>query len=202
MSEVILLSGGVESTTLLHIQHTQSDLHPVFIDYGQRAAMQEYQAAKVQCMQLGLTLKKLDMAQTGHDFREGQSQKLHVPLPHRNLIALSLGLSYATQINAERVFLALNLEDTQAYPSASEAFITQFQALANVLGNVKIATPLCTHTKAQIIQQGDRLGVDYHTTYSCLLGYPLHCGHCPQCKHRIAAFKAAGVSERPAFYRA
>lgn len=202
MSEVILLSGGVESTTLLHMQYTQSDLHPVFIDYGQRAATQEYHAATTQCTQLGLTLKKLDMAQVGHDFREGQSQKLHVPLPHRNLIALSLGLSYATQINAERVFLALNLEDTQAYPSASETFITQFQALASLLGSIKISTPLRTLTKAQIIQQGVTLGVDFQTTYSCLLGYPLHCGHCPQCKHRIAAFKVAGMSENSGFYRA
>lgn len=202
MSEVILLSGGIESTTLLHRQYMQSELHPVFIDYGQRAGEQEHQAALAQCTQLGLKLKKLDMAQAGHDFREGQSKKLHVPIPHRNLIALSLGLSYATQMGAERVYLALNLEDTLAYPSASEAFISQFQALAHVLGKVIIATPLSTFTKAQIIQQGVMLGVDYQKTYSCLLGYPLHCGHCPQCQHRLAAFKAAGVNEPSGFYRA
>ena len=201
MSEVILLSGGIESTTLLHIQHTQSELHPVFIDYGQRAGSQEHQAALAQCAQLGLKLKKLDMAQTGHDFREGQSKKLHVPLPHRNLIALSLGLSYATQIEAERVYLALNLEDTLAYPSASEAFITRFQALASVLGKVSIATPLSTYTKAQIIQRGVALNVNYQQTYSCLLGYPQHCGHCPQCQHRMNAFREAGVGEPSGFYR-
>lgn len=202
MSEVILLSGGIESTTLLHRLPTPSELHPVFIDYGQRAGAQEHLAALAQCTQLGLKLKKLDMAQAGHDFREGQSKKLHVPLPHRNLIALSLGLSYATQIGAERVYLALNLEDTQAYPSASEAFITQFLSLANVLGNITIATPLSTYTKAQIILQGVTLGVNYQQTYSCLLGYPLHCGHCPQCQHRMNAFKEAGVNEPSGFYRA
>ena len=201
MSEVILLSGGIESTTLLHSQATQNELHPIFIDYGQRAGVQEHQAALAQCAQLGLKLKKLDMAQTGHDFREGQSKKLHVPLPHRNLIALSLGLSYATQIGAEQVYLALNLEDTQSYPSASQAFITQFQALAKVLGKVSISAPLSTFTKAQIIQQGVALNVDYRQTYSCLLGYALHCGHCPQCQHRIAAFKAVGVNEPAGFYR-
>ena len=184
MSDVILLSGGIESSTLLYKQYTQNELHPVFIDYGQRAGAQEYHAALELCTQLGLQLKKLDMAQTGHDFRAGQSKKLHVPLPHRNLIALSLGLSYATQIGAERLLLALNLEDTLAYPSATTAFIEKFQAMANVLGSFEIATPLCTFSKAEIIRQGIMLGVDYAQTYSCLLGYALHCGHCPQCLHR------------------
>jgi len=201
MSDVILLSGGIESSTLLYQQYTQSELHPVFIDYGQRAGAQEYRAAQGLCIQLGLTLKKLDMAQTGHDFRAGQSRKLHVPLPHRNLIALSLGLSYATQIGAKRILLALNLEDTLAYPSASTAFIAKFQAMANILGNFEIATPLATLTKAQIIRQGITLGVNYAQTYSCLLGYPRHCGHCPQCLHRREAFRQAGQQEPDDFYR-
>lgn len=202
MSDVILLSGGIESSTLLHMQHKQSELHPVFIDYGQRAGQQEYHAALQQCAQLGLQLKKLDMAQTGHDFRAGQSKKLHVPLPHRNLIALSLGLSYATQIGAARVLLALNLEDTLAYPSASTEFIAKFQAMAKVLGNFEIATPLAALSKAQIIRQGVALSVDYAQTYSCLLGYPLHCGHCPQCLHRREAFRQAAEQEPADFYRA
>lgn len=202
MSDVILLSGGIESTTLLHMQYQQNELHSVFIDYGQRANTAEYRAASESCKRLGLKLKKIDMAQTGHDFRAEQSKKMHVPLPHRNLIALSLGLSYATQIHAERVLLALNKEDTFAYPSASLTFLDQFQALASTLGKVAIATPLTTFTKAQIIQQGLLLGVNYAHTYSCLLGYQRHCGHCPQCLHRRAAFKTANTEEPAGFYRA
>ncbi len=202
MPDVILLSGGIESSTLLHLQYAINELHPVFIDYGQRAGEQEYRAALSQSSVLGLTLKKLDMAQTGHNFREGQSKKMHVPLPHRNLIALSLGLSYATQIGANRLFLALNLEDTLAYPSASTVFIEKFQAMAETLGDFEIATPLRTFTKAQIIQQGTALGVNYAQTYSCLLGYPLHCGHCPQCQHRRDAFRLAELEEPADFYRA
>jgi 7-cyano-7-deazaguanine synthase len=79
MSDVILLSGGIESSTLLHKLRTQSELHPLFIDYGQRAGKQEYHAALHHCKLLGLTLKKLDMAQTGHDFRAGQSKKCTYP---------------------------------------------------------------------------------------------------------------------------
>lgn len=202
MSDVILLSGGIESTTLMYIHSRQNQLHPVFIDYGQRAGKAEYRAAAESCKHLGIKLKKIDMAQAGHDFRADQTKKMHVPLPHRNLIALSLGLSYATQIHAERVLLALNKEDTLAYPSASLTFIDQFQALASTLGETTIAAPLAGFTKAQIIQQGLHRGVNYAHTYSCLLGYTLHCGHCPQCLHRRAAFKAANTEEPVGFYRA
>ena len=201
MPEVILLSGGIESTTLLNMSPTPSDLYPVFIDYGQRAAQQENHAALFQCMKLGLKLKKLNMSQVGHDFREEQHNKMHVPLPHRNLIALSLGLSYATQLGANRIHIALNQEDTQAYPSASLAFLTQFQAMANTLGPFEIAAPLIHLSKTSIIQHGTLLGVDYTKTYSCLLGYTHHCGHCPQCKKRQTAFLEAGHKEPAGFYR-
>lgn len=201
MPDVILLSGGIESSTLLYQQHAHSQLHPIFIDYGQRAGVQEHRAALSACTNVGLVLKKLDMAQAGHDFRALQSQKLHVPLPHRNLIALSMGLSYAAQIGATRILLALNLEDTNTYPSATTEFIEKFQAMASVLGDFEIATPLATLTKAQIIREGIVLGINYAQTYSCLLGYALHCGHCPQCLHRRAAFKQAEQQEPDGFYR-
>ena len=201
MPEVILLSGGIESTTLLHMLYAQCNLCPVFVDYGQRAAEQEYLAARTQCARLDLDLKKLDMSQVGNDFREGQTKKLHVPLPHRNLVALSLGLSYATQLGASRLYLALNQEDTLRYPSASLGFLTQFQALAGILGSVDILAPLVGLPKAQIIQHGLSLGVDYTLTYSCLLGYPVHCGHCPQCHNRQEAFREAGQKEPVSFYR-
>jgi 7-cyano-7-deazaguanine synthase len=127
---------------------------------------------------------------------------MHVPLPHRNLVALSVGLSYATQLGASRLLLALNREDTQSYPSASETFIEKFQAMAAVLGDIELAVPLCNDTKAQIIRQGHLLGVDYSHTYSCLLGHVQHCGHCPQCLHRRAAFRQAEIQEPDGFYRA
>ncbi len=201
MPEIILLSGGIESSTLLYMNPTPSELYPVFIDYGQRAALQESKAALSQCMTLGMKLKKLNMSQVGHDFREDQGNKMHVPIPHRNLIALSLGLSYAAQLGANRVYIALNQEDTQAYPSASLAFLAQFQAMARTLGEIEIATPLLNLSKASIIQKGALIGMDYTKTYSCLLGYTMHCGHCPQCKKRQAAFKEADYPESSAFYQ-
>ena len=201
MAEIILLSGGIESTTLLHILHHQVELHAVFVDYGQRAAGQEYQAALAQCAELGLTLIKLDMSSVGNAFRAGQSKKLHVPLPHRNLIVLSLGISYAAQLSVQRVNLAVNLEDTLAYPSASQTFLDQFRSLAKTLGHFEVATPLSTLGKAEIIQRGLVLQIDYWHTYSCLLGYDKHCGACPQCLNRRSAFNGARVGEPENFYK-
>ena len=201
MAEIILLSGGIESSTLLHILHHQTEMHAVFVDYGQRAATQEHEAALAQCAALGLTLIKLDMSSVGDAFRAGQSKKLHVPIPHRNLIVLSLGISYAAQLNVQRVNLAVNLEDTLAYPSASQKFLDQFRSVAQTLGDFDLATPLSTLSKAEIIQRGVQLGADYLHTYSCLLGYNRHCGVCPQCTHRRNAFNSAGVAEPENFYK-
>lgn len=203
MTEVILLSGGVESSALLYRERQRgSSLHALFIDYGQRAATREYAAAQAQCAGTGTALTRLDMGSVGHVFRAHQSHKLHVPLPHRNLVALSLGLSFAAQIGAAAVYLALNLEDGQgAYPSASGTFVERFQGLAAALGEIRVATPLVHLTKAEIIRAGAAEGIDFSNTYSCLLGYPVHCGQCPQCRKRRAAFAAAGVSEPGGFYR-
>lgn len=199
-SGVLLLSGGVESATLLH-EHRADDLRAVFIDYGQRAARAERAAAQWQCTAAGLDLVVLDMGAVGEAFRAGQSQKWHVPLPHRNLVALSVGLSYATQVQARTLYLALNAEDAQAYPSASSEFVAAFQHLARTLGEVALLTPYAVLTKAQIIARGSRLGVDYRHTYSCLLGHARQCGRCPQCLKRRAAFAEAGLTEPPEIYR-
>ncbi len=201
MSSVLLLSGGVESATLLH-EHRAEDLRAVFVDYGQRAARAEHAAAQWQCDAAGVNLIGLDMHAVGEAFRAGQSQKWHVPLPHRNLVALSVGLSYATQVQAHRLYLALNAEDASAYPSASNDFIAAFRAMARTLGEVTLLTPYATLSKAQVIVHGRRLGgVDYRRTYSCLLGHATHCGRCPQCLKRRAAFDEAGVIEPPETYR-
>jgi 7-cyano-7-deazaguanine synthase len=200
VSGVLLLSGGVESVTLLHERRAEA-LRAVFIDYGQRSARAERDAAQWQCAAAGVELVALDMHAVGEAFRADQSQKWHVPLPHRNLVALSVGLSYATQMQARTLYLALNAEDTQAYPSASAAFVATFQQVARTLGEVALLTPFAALSKAQIITRGGRLGVDYRHTYSCLLGHARQCGRCPQCYKRRAAFAEAGVVEPPETYR-
>lgn len=195
ISQVILLSGGVESATLLHAEREHGLLHPVFIDYAQRAAAQERRAAAAQCAALGLSLKRLDMAELGRAFREGQSKQYHVPLPHRNLVILGVGLSYASQVGAQRLCLALNREDLAGYASAGPSFLQAFRALAATLERIEVATPFAHLGKAEIIRMGHGLGVDYRYTYSCLLGRMPPCGRCPQCLKRKTAFAAARLPD-------
>jgi 7-cyano-7-deazaguanine synthase len=201
-ASVLLLSGGIESVTLLHQLAAQGEaVQALFIDYGQRAAPLERAAEETHCAQLGVEMVPLELAQVGEVFRRGQERKAHVPLPHRNLVALSLGMSYATNLGAQRLYLAANQQDTVEYAASSHAFLAQFRLMCGLLGDVQLATPLIGLSKTEIVARGMTLGVDYATTYSCLLGYPLHCGRCPQCVRRRAAFHEAGYAEPEGFYR-
>ena len=202
-ASILLVSGGVESTTLLaQLAEAGEPVQALFLDYGQRGATEERRAADGHCARLGVELVALDLARVGATFRRGQDRKAHVPLPHRNLVALSLGLSYAANLGAKRLYLAANREDTTEYPSSSHAFLAQFRLICGLLGDVELRVPYLDLSKAEVIRRGLDLGVDYDTTYSCLLGYPVHCGRCPQCVKRRDAFRAAGLEEPAGFYRA
>jgi len=139
-ASILLLSGGVESTTLLvQLADAGEPVQALFIDYGQRGAAEERRAAESQCARLGVELVALDLARVGATFRRGQDRKAHVPLPHRNLVALSLGLSYAANLGAKRLYLAANRADTTEYPSSSHAFLAQFRLICGLLGDVELA---------------------------------------------------------------
>jgi 7-cyano-7-deazaguanine synthase len=198
---VVLVSGGVESVTLLHHLVDRGELvQALFLDYGQRAASQERHAAQWQCSHLGVELERFDLASIGQRFRAAQRVNLHIPLPHRNLVALALALSYATGLGSTRIYLAANHEDTQAYSSSSAPFLTEFGRLAETLGEVRLVTPFLEFSKVEIIRIGVILGIDYAQTHSCMLGYPSHCGRCAQCRRRRAAFREAGVAETDGVY--
>lgn len=198
--ELLLLSGGVESGTLLH-QLRGRAVTALSVDYGQRAADQETRHARALCARLGIPWQGLDLRCLGAAFRAGQPHALHVPLPHRNFPLLALTVSWAAQQGIQRVYLALNRDDAAQHPSASSGFLTGLRAAVAALAGPDIDTPLIDRDKAEVVRLGQRLGVDFAATYSCLLGHPLHCGACPQCRSRRAAFAAAGVAEPVGFYR-
>lgn len=194
MSAVLLLSGGIESSVLL-AREAKSLTYTLFIDYGQRAARREQAAAEAQSARHGVQLRRLDLSSVGDEFRGLHEYKLHVPLPHRNLVALALALSFAANAGARRILLALNRADTLAYPSASPDFVAAFAALARTLGDFSLETPLIELGKAEIIAEGIRLNVNFAQTWSCLLGYAMPCRRCSQCRNRAAAFAAARVPD-------
>lgn len=203
MRVVLLLSGGVESSTLLRLEARTHEVVPIFLDYAQRAAAQEWIAAQAQCGQLAVRPPvRLDLARVGETFRAGQEKKYHVPLPHRNVVALSLALSYAVQGSAQAIAIAVTADDDLAYASASANFIAHFRSICLMLDGVDIRTPLANLHKHEVVRHGVQLGVDFSTTYSCLLGYARHCGRCPQCAKRKAAFEIAEIAEPADFYSA
>lgn len=192
---LVLLSGGIESATLLHLENRRGAVRALYVDYGQRAAAREREAATAQCAALALPLEILELGSLGETFRRGHVWRAHVPLPHRNLALLGLAFSFAADRGAHRLCLALNRDDADAYASASPPFVEAFRALAATLDDIEIATPLAAWDKAEVIRRGLALGVDYALSYSCLLGRPLPCGACPQCEKRRAAFAAAGSAD-------
>jgi len=173
----------------------------LFSDYGQRGSAKEREASRFACQHLNIDLVELEGGQIGEAFRSRQKQRLHVPVPHRNLLILSLALSLAAQEGAKTIALALQAEDVGWYPSASLSFVDQFRSLASVLEpDISVHTPFIALSKSQVITRGHQLGLDYAQTYSCMKGSPNHCGACKQCKDRRKAFEDAGAPEPAAFY--
>ncbi|HET7542607.1 MAG TPA: 7-cyano-7-deazaguanine synthase [Polyangiaceae bacterium] len=197
---LVLTSGGVDSTTLLYVLTDTTRVVPVFIDYAQRAARRERAVSSYHASVLGLELRHLDLSALGESMRREQRAKLHIPLPHRNLVVLSVALSYATQIGADEIAIATIKEDLGGYASASRQFFAAFVELARSLGNISISAPLLDHEKTRVIRSGLSHGIDYAQTHSCMVSQEQHCGRCSQCLSRRRAFRAAGVTEPEGFY--
>jgi 7-cyano-7-deazaguanine synthase len=200
-STIVLLSGGIDSAVLLHHLNQTRKVIPIFFDYGQRAARRESAAAEEQCGALGLPLVSFDLTSAARVFQAAQTAKLHVPLPHRNLVLLSLALAYATQLGAPSVALAIVREDSDWYPSASPSFLNALGGVATVLNAPAVETPFITYSKSFVIREGQRLGVNFSHTYSCMLGHEWHCGRCHQCVSRRQSMNDGGALDPPEFYR-
>jgi 7-cyano-7-deazaguanine synthase len=218
---VVLLSGGLDSATALAIARSQGfACHALSVDYGQRHGA-ELQAARRIARACGARehrLMRVDLAGIGGSALTDPS--LAVPeqpstgipvtyVPARNTIMLSLALAWAEVLAARDVFIGVNVLDSSGYPDCRPEFIAAFAALAAlatraaVEGNpCRIHTPLIALTKAEIIREGTRLGVDYGQTVSCYQAdaHGRACGRCDACRLRRAGFAAAGVPD-PTRYR-
>ncbi len=199
---LVLLSGGADSATVLAQEVKEGyTVIPLHIDYGQRGARMERARCGDQARTCGVTLETLDASSLGKGFRRIALKNRHVPFPHRNLVILSMAVSYAHERACTRIGLAINRDDTEDHPAASAAFFEAFRAMASTLDKrFEIVAPLIGLRKADVVRLGLSLGVDFAKTYSCLLGRKWHCGACPQCAARKAAFAAAGVPEPKHFY--
>ncbi len=222
---VVLLSGGLDSTTCLAMARVQG-FAPVClaVSYGQRHAV-ELENARTVAGALGAVdfrVVSIDLRAIGGSAltdqlavpkdREEAQMGSGVPptyVPARNTVFLSLALGLAEVVGAADLFIGVNAVDYSGYPDCRPEFIRAFEALANLATRAgvegtrfKIHSPLAGMTKAQIIAEGVRLGVDYGLTHSCYDpdGEGRACGRCDSCQLRRRGFEQAGV-EDPTRYR-
>jgi len=212
---IILLSGGLDSATILFdALKRKFKPHCLIFEYGQRHN-REIQSAKclarrVKCpfevVNIGMPWK--GSALLDKKIKLPENNKINsnkIPstyVPARNIIFLSFAASYAEAIGAEAIFIGVNAVDFSGYPDCRPDFFDAYRKVLKkgmkigVEGNaVKIITPLLRKTKAQIINQGIKLGVPYKLTWSCYKGSKKPCGVCDSCVLRARGFEAAGVKD-------
>lgn len=192
MSEVVvLLSGGIDSTTLMGwLRATDVQCQPLFVDYGQAAAVQERDAAKQFCASFGVELKTLkvrDMGRLTSNALTSPNLSPNPLFPHRNLFLLVVAGVVAHE--GGYLGIAMGIHETPRYPDCSAAFVKGAQdTLSLSIGqDVTIVAPFLKLSKGQIVGVAKRLGISLGDTYSCLRGEERHCGRCESCVERHAA---------------
>ena len=218
---VVLLSGGVDSTTVLAIAQSQGyDAYTMSFRYGQRHAL-ELDRAKQISETMGAkkhVIVDIDLRAFGGSAltddidvpkeRSDQEIGTGIPItyvPARNTIFLSFALAWAETLETDTIFMGVNALDYSGYPDCRPEYIEAYQQMANLATKagvegttkLKIETPLILMTKAQIIQKGAELGVDYGLTLSCYDPDPQGraCGACDSCLLRIKGFEEADVAD-------
>jgi 7-cyano-7-deazaguanine synthase len=223
---VVLLSGGLDSTTVLAIAKNQGYApYALSFRYGQRHVVELDAARRVAAMQgverhviadidlrvFGGSSLTSDLAVPKHDTAEELTDEIpSTYVPARNTIFLSFALAYAETVGSHDIFIGVNALDYSGYPDCRPEYIEAFQNMANLATKagvngqrLTIHTPLISMTKAQIVTTGVALGVDYSLTSSCYdpnsSGHP--CGRCDSCLLRLKGFAEAGQTD-PLTYQA
>lgn len=213
---LILLSGGLDSITALALAQKQGFLcYALSFNYGQRNNAELVAAQKI-AARYGVVEHKVihlgldaigGSALTDQHIAVPQTMQSGIPVtyvPARNTIFLSFALGWAEVLHCDDIFIGVNAVDYSGYPDCRPEFIQAFQTMANLATKagvegevIKIHTPLISLSKAQIIQQGLALGVDYSQTVSCYSADTegRGCGTCDACRLRKIGFQEAGVTD-------
>ena len=214
---VILLSGGLDSTTVLAIAKSQGyDCYALSFDYGQKQRSElessisiakksnviEHRIMKISLSDIGgsaLTDQSIDVP------KYSDSDEIPITyVPARNTIFLSFALAWAEVVDCQTIFIGVNALDYSGYPDCRPEFIEAFENMANLAtkqsvegDRIQIKTPLISMTKAEIIKKGLGLGVDYSETTSCYDANTLGeaCGECDACVLRKIGFENANVKD-------
>jgi 7-cyano-7-deazaguanine synthase len=207
---VIVLSGGLDSTTLLYEQRARIAL-AVSFDYGSNHNKREIECARHHCERLGVEqlvipldfikryftsslLEGGDAVPTG----EYDDDNMHsTVVPFRNGIMLSVACGLAESRGLNRLLIANHGGDHAIYPDCRPDFVSAIDAAtqSGTYNHVRVVAPYTNLTKSDIVRRGAALGVNYADTYSCYCGGERHCGRCATCTERKEAFRQAGIPD-------
>lgn len=219
---VVLLSGGLDSTTCLAIAKDRGfEVYALSFDYGQKHSI-ELELASYNAEKFGASEHKIahldreffrTSSLTDHNIKvkKDSYDSTKIPdsyVPARNTVFLSYALAYAETIGAEAIFIGVNSLDYSGYPDCRPEYISAYQKVADLALKSSVETgikltieaPLISMTKAEIIRTGKGLGVDYSKTISCyepVLGKA--CGHCDSCILRRKGFEDSGYKDETAY---
>ena len=218
MSEqaVIIVSGGIDSTTLLYKTLERGyDVKTLTFLYGQRHVKEAEYAENI-CRSLSVPHKTVDLSSmkellAGSALTDSAVSVPEVPetaehyetlqatiVPNRNAIFLSVAVGYAVSLGAENIFFGAHFSDRGVYPDCRSEFVDAFQSaerLATDVPGLTIKAPFVDSDKSEIVKLGQGLGVPFKDTWTCYKGGRLHCGTCSSCRERKRAFRDSGVSD-------
>lgn len=218
---VILLSGGLDSATVVAMARAEGySCYTMSFDYGQRHRAELDAAARVardlgviDHKVIGLNLDGIGgsaLTDSSIDVPEAPSEGIPVTyVPARNTVFLSLALGWAEVLEAQDIFIGVNAVDYSGYPDCRPEFVEAFEVMANLATKAgvegkpfSIKAPLQSLSKAQIVQAGAKLGVDYSLTVSCYQAddQGRACGKCDSCRLRADGFAAAGIKDPTRYF--
>jgi 7-cyano-7-deazaguanine synthase len=225
MKALVLMSGGLDSTTVIGYAKSQGyEIVGLSFDYGQKHKI-EMESSKQIANFFGITriVFKIDLTQIGGSsltsdqiVEEGNLSKMGIPntyVPGRNIIFLSIAGAFADVYHMDSIFIGVNSIDYSGYPDCRPDFISSMDKTLNlglasgINKRIKIIAPLQELTKGEIIKMGINLQVPYNLTYSCYNGGNESCGKCDSCLFRLRGFMEAGqkdpikYSHLPQFYQ-
>ncbi|MDD5129617.1 MAG: 7-cyano-7-deazaguanine synthase QueC [Candidatus Omnitrophica bacterium] len=206
---VVLLSGGLDSATVLYLAKAKGYKCQVLIfDYGQRHKQEVACAVKIaRASNCVYRILKIAFPWKGSALLD---EKMKVPkkitpgvpatyVPARNIIFLSFALSLAEVIKAQAIFIGAHAQDYSGYPDCREEFFEAFRKMAKVglatKNKIKIVAPLLNKNKSQIIRLGNKLGVPFNLTRSCYRASVKPCQECDSCYYRAKGFEEAGLTD-------
>jgi 7-cyano-7-deazaguanine synthase len=211
MKAVVLLSGGVDSTTLLYDvvkKIGKEDVFAISFNYGQKHS-KEIMCARQTCEYLGVShkigfvdvlgeLAPSSLTRENEKIPEGNYQEESMKstvVPNRNMVLLSLCASYAIGIGATELYYGAHGGDHAIYPDCREEFVSSMKKVLKICdwNKVNLHAPYLKLDKAMIVKKGIKLGVDFSNTWTCYQGKEKACGVCGSCNERLAAFKLNNV---------